>query len=108
MRRSSATVVASSASIEVGLPTGAEAVQLVGVPADVQNPVERLEIDDLAEGAAHPVTQFMCLQGLRFPGQDRGGGVGYSSTNSTLDSSPAASAWSCSVAGSQAKSSGAK
>ena len=49
-----ATVVAKPPRSESGSPARAEAVQLVGVPAEVQHRVERLHVGDLPSARRIP------------------------------------------------------
>ena len=61
---------------EIRLVAGAQTVQLVGVPADVEHAVECLDVDESAQHPAHPVPQLPGLQHFDAIGQDGGCGVG--------------------------------
>lgn len=64
------------APVQVRCEPGADAVQLVGVPAEFEDPVERLQVNESAEEATHSGPHLVNRQRVRPSGQYRDGGIG--------------------------------
>ena len=76
LRRSIANVGRQRASAQVRLVAAAQPVQLVGVPADVENAVECFHVGESAEDPAHPGLDLVGRQRCRASVEDARRSVG--------------------------------